>query len=247
MESTKCENNTIEHSKYILNLIIKGFKELIDLYRFSTDKKALKLLRKALRKREKILCDEKEDDIEYLKDNINELKGLKNTYFNKNKYHDCRVKYFDTDETIRYLLEDDDEDYNIYKKNQQHHSFVGKTLLILDEYLKKIRPELIKLMIKNYEAELNVNLVFRSKTNSNDECNVFIKTTSADIGEIFDQLIGKHEDLTNINFLLKGVESITYNFIKIIIKNTFVEFPNWIKIKKCTIHKTKTISVFNIL
>ena len=29
--------------------------------------------------REKIVYDEKEDDIEYLKDNINELKGLKNT------------------------------------------------------------------------------------------------------------------------------------------------------------------------
>ena len=221
MESTKCENNTIEHSKYILNLIIKGFKEFIDLYRFSTDEKALKFLRKALRKREKIVCDEKEDNIEYLKDNFNELKDLKNTYFNKNKYHDCRVKYFDTDETIRYLLEDDDEDYNIYKKNQQHQSFISKALLPLDEYLKKIRPELIKLMIKNYKAELNVNLVFGSKTNSNDECNVFIKTKSTDIGEIFDQLIGKHEDLTNINFLFKGVESITYNFIKIIIKKYF--------------------------
>ena len=134
------------------------------------------------------------------------------------------------------MLEDDDEDYNIYIINQQYQSFSGKILLPLDEYLEKIRPELIKLMTKNHEAELNVNLVFGSKTNSNDECNVLIKTKSADIDEIFDQLIEKHEDLKKIKFLLKGVESITYIFIKIIIKSTFVEFPDWIKNKKCTIN-----------
>ena len=64
-------------------------------------------------------------------------------------------------------------------------------------------------MIKNYEVELNVNLVFRSKTNSNDECNMFIKAKSADIDQILDQLIKKHEDLKNINSVLKGVESKT--------------------------------------
>ena len=113
------------------------------------------------------------------------------------------------------MFEEDDEDYNIYKINKQYQSFYGKALLPLDEYLEKIRRELIKLMIKNFEAELKVNLVFGSKTYSSDECNVFIKTKSADI---FDQLTEKHEDLKNINFLLKGVESITYSFIKIIIK-----------------------------
>ena len=64
-------------------------------------------------------------------------------------------------------------------------------------------------MTKNYEAELNVKLVFGSKTSLNDECNVFIKTNSADIDEIFDQLIKKHEDLKNFGFVLKGFESIT--------------------------------------
>ena len=124
------------------------------------------------------------------------------------------------------MFEEDDEDYNIYKINQQYQSFYGQALLPLDEYLEKIRRELIKLMIQNFEAELKVNLVFGSKTYSSDECNVFIKTKSADV---FDQLTEKHEDLKNINFLLKGVESITYSFIKIIIKNTFVETPDSIK------------------
>ena len=41
MESTKCENKTIEHNKHVLNLIIKEFRELIGLYRFKTDKKKL--------------------------------------------------------------------------------------------------------------------------------------------------------------------------------------------------------------
>ena len=36
--------------------------------------------------------------------------------------------------------------------------------------------------------------------------------------------------------MLKGFESITYSFIKIIIKNTFVESPDWIKNKKCTVN-----------
>ena len=103
-------------------------------------------------------------------------------------------------------------------------------------------------MTKDHEVELNANLVFGSKNNPNNECNVFIKAKSADIDEIFDQLIEKHEDLKNINFLLKHVESITYSFIKIIRKNTFVESPDWIKNKTCTINpQPKTISVFNIL
>ena len=51
------------------------------------------------------------------------------------------------------------------------------------------------LITKNHEVELNVNLVFRSKTNPNNECNIFISSKSADIDEVFDQLIKKHEDL----------------------------------------------------
>ena len=73
-------------------------------------KKTVKILRKALRYCEKIVCDEEEDDIEYIKDNINELKNLKNTYFDRNKYHGYRAKYLGTDETIKYLFKDDEED-----------------------------------------------------------------------------------------------------------------------------------------
>ena len=64
---------------------------------------------------------------------------------------------------------------------------------------------------------------------------------------MFDELIKKHEDLKNFNLVLKGVELITYTFIKIIKENTLIECPNWIKKNVQSIHKTKTISVFNIL
>ena len=133
------------------------------------------------------------------------------------------------------MFEDDEEDYNIYEINKQYQSFSNKTLLPLGEYLKKNRPGLINLITKSHEVELNVNLVFRSKTNPNNECNIFITSKSADIDEALDQLVKKHEDLKGINFLLKGVESIIYSFTKIIVKNIFIESPDRIKNKKCAI------------
>ena len=101
------------------------------------------------------------------------------------------------------MFEDDEEDYNIYEINQQYQSFSNKTLLPFDEYLKEISPGLLNLITKNHEVELNVNLVFRSKNNPNNECNIFITSKSADIDEVFHQLIKKNEDLKNMNFLLK--------------------------------------------
>ena len=132
--------------------------------------------------------------------------------------------------------------------NQQYQSFSNKTLLPLNKYLEKIRPELINLMTKDHEVKLNANFVHGSKNNPNNECNVFITAKSADIDKALDQLIRKHEDLKNINFLLKGVGSIACSFTKIIMKNTFVESPDWIKNKKCTINpENKDNKCFSIL
>ena len=100
-------------------------------------KNSVKTLRRAIRNREKFVYDE-EDNIEYIKDNVNELKNVKNIYFARNKYYGYRAKYLGTDETIKYLFEDDEEDYNIYEINKQYQSFFNKTLLPLNEYLKKI-------------------------------------------------------------------------------------------------------------
>ena len=135
--------------------------------------------------------------------------------------------------------DDDDEDYKSYLTNyQQYQSFSGKTLLPLNEYLEKVRPELIK-MSKN--CNISVNAVFRSIRNPNDIINLQIKSEkTTDIDEIFDQLIKKHHDLTeslkNVDLIPGDIESITYNFTEIIISNTFIESPEWIKNKKCTIN-----------
>ena len=83
MEETRCENNSIEGKNYELYLIIKEFRELISMYRFRFIKKSTRILRKSLRNYEKIVNDEKGDDIEYLKDQVNSLKNLKNLYIIK--------------------------------------------------------------------------------------------------------------------------------------------------------------------
>ena len=75
----------------------------------NTIKKRLSSLRKSLRNHEKIVYDEKEDDIEYLKDLINYLNSLKNGYFKQNQYQNKNIKYHGI-EAIRYLFNDDDED-----------------------------------------------------------------------------------------------------------------------------------------
>ena len=97
-------------------------------------------------------------------------------------------------ETIRYLFEDNDEDCSLYLINyQQYQLFSDKTLLKLDEYLEKIWSGLTRLMI-NCKVNLNVNTVFRSTKNFNDKRTLHIKSKdTADIDEIFDQLIKRHE------------------------------------------------------
>ena len=117
--------------------------------------------------------------------------------------------------------------------------FLTRLYYHLMNILKKIKPGLINLITKNHEVELNVNLVYRSKTNPYNECNIFITSKSADIDEVFDLLIKKSEDLKIIVFLLKDVESITYSFTKIIVKITFIESRDWIKNKNMYDQSTK--------
>ena len=94
---------------------------------------------------------------------------------------------------------------------------------------------MINLINKDHEVKLNVNLAFRYKNNSSDECNFFIKTKSANADKTLDELIKKQETLEKASLFLKDVESIIYSFTKIIIKKNFVESADWIKNKKCMI------------
>ena len=81
---------------------------------------------------------------------------------------------------------------------------------------------------------LYVNIVFRSEINLNDESNVFIESEDiTDIDEIFDQLIKKHEELSesikNTDLMSEGIESITCSFTEIIRMKTFIESPTWLE------------------
>ena len=88
-------------------------------------------------------------------------------------------------------------------------------------------------MTNDYKVKISVNIVCRSKTNPNDESNVFVDSEdTTHINEIFDQLIKKREELTEplkfFDFLPKGIEPIVYSFTKIVITNTFIESPTWL-------------------
>ena len=77
MKQIKCQNNTIAHKKSEIKLITHDFREIIRIYGFRYNKKRLSNLRKAIRDCEKIVIDEKEDDIEYLQNRINYLNSFK--------------------------------------------------------------------------------------------------------------------------------------------------------------------------
>ena len=179
-------NNVISRKKSEIMSITKDFRRMIRIYGFRYKKSTLKHLRFSLRSHEKIVNDEKEDDIEYLQERIDYMRKLFKTYIKQNQYHDQNTKYNGV-ETIKYLFENNDEDYNLYLiNNQQYQLFSDKTLLKLDEYLKKIRSHLTKFMI-NCKVNLNFNAVFRSTENSNDKRTLYMKSEEAnDIDEIFD-------------------------------------------------------------
>ena len=110
------------------------------------------------------------------------------------------------------MFNDDNEDYNLYPTNyQQYQSFSGETLFPLNEYLEKVRSELIK--IKNCEVNISADAVFRSIRNSKDKRTLQIKSkNTSDIDEIFDQLIKKYHELIEslkiVDLIPEGIESL---------------------------------------
>ena len=133
----------------------------------------------------------------------------------------------DGTETIRYLLNDNNEDYDLRSiNNKQYQSFSDRNLLPFREYLERIRPKLIRFMGDCYNAKLDVNVIFESETlkKSNNKINIHIKSkNTTDINEMFTLLIEKHEKLSeylkDIDFISEGIDSVVYNFT---ITNTFI-------------------------
>ena len=205
------------HKKSAIIGLTKDFRKIIKTYGVKYKKTVLKHLRFMLTLDGKDAYNENEDDIEYLRDIIDRLSKLKKHYLKQNKYHDHNIKYHGI-ETIKYLFNDEDEDYNLYLiDNQQYQSFFGKILLKFNEHLEKIRPELIKI-IKNCKINLTVNIIFRSIKSFNDKRNLCIKSKiTTDIDDIEPE----------------GVESIIHNFTEVITTSTYIESPEWLKLKRC--------------
>ena len=78
----------MEIKKYEIKSITEDFREIIKTYGFKCNKTVIKHLRKSLRSHEKIVCDENEDDIEYLQERVNYLNKLLKVYTKQNQYHD---------------------------------------------------------------------------------------------------------------------------------------------------------------
>ena len=209
------------------------FKKLANTSELRFKRNFLTSLKKTLKPYVKFVNNDFKNDIEDLQGCIDYLNNLFNSYAQKNKCNEI--------ETIRYLFDDNDEDYNLHPiNNKQYQSFSDKPLLPFNGYLERITCNYIKLMSDCCKVKLNVNAVFRQERlkKSNGKISVYIKSkNTTDIDEIFSQLIEKQEELTeslkHLNFTSEGIESIVYNFT---LANTFIETREWIKNIKCTIN-----------
>ena len=178
------DNNVITYKKSLIKSIIKDFREIITQYGFKYRKDVLKRLRRTLRSYEKAANDEKEDDKEYLQYVINSLNSLIKACLN-----------------LQYII----NSLNSLKKAYL------KKLLAPNEYLEKIRPNLIQLINNhkdnnNWKIQLTTQIIFNSIKNLNDKRILYVKTknveimmesaTNKTINELFDLLIQSCKNLS---------------------------------------------------
>ena len=95
-----------------------------------------------------------------------------------------------------------------------------------------------------------MQIIFNSINNPNDKRTLHTKTknieittnsnTNEIINELINQIIQNHKNLSkslkNNNLTPEDVESINYNFNQVIKISSYIESPEWLKNKKCTIN-----------
>ena len=122
---------------------------------------------------------------------------------------------------------------------------------------EKIKPNLIELINKhkndNWKIQLTMKIIFIPVDNYNDKRSLYVKTKNVEIvmgsdtdeiaKDLYDSLIQKYEELIghstkNSGLVLHGVELMEYDINKIIINRvgSYIESPEWLKSKKCTIN-----------
>ena len=138
---------------------------------------------------------------------------------------------------------------------QLYQTDLERKLLTPNGYLEKFRPNLIQLINShkgnNWKIQFTMQIVFNSIKDPNDKRTLYVKTkdveittkcdTNKTVNELFDLLIQSCNDLSefsrrNSNLILEGVESMNHNFNQTSKSGSYIESPDWIKNKKCTIN-----------
>ena len=204
------ENNVYTYKKSLIKSITKDLREIITQYGFKYTKDVLRRSKRTLRSFEKVANDENEDDNEYLKYVIDSLNSFRKGYLKK-KHRDHNTKYWGI-EIIRHLFHKNEiEDY--YKPKlinyQQYQTDSDRKLLAPNEYLEKIRSNLIQLINNhkdnNWKIQLTMKIIFNSISNLNDKRTLYVKTKNVEImmesdtnkviDELFGLLIQSYKDL----------------------------------------------------
>ena len=260
------EKDSISYKKSLIKSIINDLREIISLYgsKYTKKKKRIKRLRSRLRLDKKAANDEKEDDNEYLQGIIDALTDLKGHYLKETKHYNHGNKYMGI-ESIRYLF-DEDEDYykpklfsTAFENNYlQYQTFSSREKMLSPvKYIEEIKPKLIKLINKhkndNWKIQLTMKITFIPVGNYNGKRSLYFKTKNVEImmgsdtdqtvKELFESIMQKYKELiehsTKISGLvLQDIELMEYDINKITINRvgSYIESPEWLKSKNCTIN-----------
>ena len=131
------------------------------------------------------------------------------------------------------MFSEDNDCYGLKTiRNQQNYTSSNRKSLPLNEYLDKIKPDLVQLINNNKDNKIQptMHVVFDSTRSFNDKKTLYIKikylTTNVD--EIIEVLIEHYKDLLKkINdLILEGVESINFSFKNNeTISTTYIQSP----------------------
>ena len=69
-------NNKVTDTKTKIMSVLKDFKEKMDLHKDKITKRHLEVLKNSVEKREELVNDKDDDDLEYLNDNVDDIKRL---------------------------------------------------------------------------------------------------------------------------------------------------------------------------
>ena len=194
------------------------------------------------------------------------MSGIKEHYCKESKHYDHDIKYKGAESIRYLLDEDENKDYykpklvsTAFKNNYLQYQTTSdrKNMLTPTAYFEKIKPNLIKLLNRhkndNWEIQLTMKIIFISVGNYNDKRSLYVKTKNVEImmgsdtdeiiKYLYDSLTQQYEELIehstkSTGLVLEGVALMNYDINKITINRvgSYIESPEWLKSKKCTVN-----------